>query len=301
MFFRICMCLKKIKSLQAVWDNQPSFLIDSKYSHKNRHCERTSRCASFLRKGSLTLEAALVFPLFLFGIMALLYLFLLAQLQTEVNRALTDAAKELARDACLADSEEKLSASAGLALYGKHAVGAYLEDRVSAGILDGGVGGVTFLGSSWDPQESRLTLKASYRVILPPGIPGFSKVRLSQEKVVRGWTGFGGRRDTAGNEGEELVYITDYGTVYHRSLGCRYLKLSVRQENIGNVSALRNESGGKYYPCERCWKQGGQVVFLTEDGTRYHESLNCPGLSRGIHTVRLSEVGGRPPCSVCGR
>jgi len=301
MFFRICMCLKKIKSLQAVLDDASVVLVHSKSSHRNTHCERTSRCASFLRKGSLTVEAALAFPLFLFGAIALLHLFLLTQLQAEVGRALTDTARELAQDACLTDLEEGLSASVISSVYGKYQVNDYLKGKAVTAILEGGSGGVSLLGSSWDPQDSKLTLRASYRVILPPGIPGFHKVRITQVKVVRGWTGFGGRQHTGGETGEEVVYITDYGTVYHCSLDCRHLKLSVRQARLEETASLRNEGGGKYYPCERCWKSGSSMVFLTEDGNRYHESLNCPGLSRGIHTVLRSEAGGRPPCSVCGR
>jgi len=246
-------------------------------------------------------EAALVFPLFLFGVTALLYLFLLVQLQTEVGRALTDTARELAQEAYLADPEESLSASVISSFYGKYRVGDYLEGRASSGILDGGTGGISLLGSSWNSQDSTLTLRASYRVILPPGIPGFHKIQITQEKVVRGWTGFGGRQRTRGETGEEIVYITDYAAVYHCSLECRHLKLSVRQAGFEEVAGLRNQAGGKYYPCERCWKSGSGIVFITQDGNRYHESLNCPGLSRRIHTVRISETGGLPPCSVCGK
>lgn len=75
-----------------------------------------------------------------------------------------------------------------------------------------------------------------------------------------------------------MVYVTDYGTVYHRELSCRYLKLSIRQSGLSEVADLRNESGGKYYPCEKCWKEGADPVFLTDDGTRYHQSLNCSAM-----------------------
>ena len=63
---------------------------------------------------------------------------------------------------------------------------------------------------------------------------------------------------------------------------------------------VRNGDGAKYYPCERCWKEGSEIVFLTEEGNRYHQTLNCSSLVRGIHAVRLWETGGLPPCSVCG-
>ena len=54
----------------------------------------------------MTVEAALVFPLFLFGLTALLYLLVLLRVETEVGRALTDAGRELAQNASLSKEAE---------------------------------------------------------------------------------------------------------------------------------------------------------------------------------------------------
>lgn len=295
MFFRTWMCLKNLKSLQAVLGGHAVVL---KCSTQN-HCERTSRCASARADGSLTVEAALVFPLFLFGITAFLYLFLLLELEAQVDRTLADTGRELAQEAYLTEPGESFSGTAILSLRSSQALSASLTGTAAAGILSGGAGSISTLGSCWDGETSVLTLQASYQVTLPPGISWFHPVKLVQKKVVRGWTGFGGRQNVT-EAGEEIVYVTDYGTVYHRSLTCRHLKLSVRQAGLDEAKLLRNDSGGKYYPCERCWNGGASLVYITGSGDRYHGKLNCPGLTRGIHTVLLSETGGLPPCSVCG-
>ena len=185
-------------------------------------------------------------------------------------------------------------------LYGQREVKEYLEGRVSAEIIKGGADGISFLGTVWNEETSVLTLRASFQVTLPPGLAWFHPIRVTQERTVRGFTGFSGREGTEETEGSEIVYVTDHGTVYHRDLSCRYLKLSVQQAELDQVDSMRNEDGAKYYPCERCWKEGASVVFLTESGDRYHQSLNCSSLVRGIHAVRIWETGGRPPCSVCG-
>lgn len=246
------------------------------------------------------MEASLAFPLFIFTITALLYLFFLLQLQTEIGRALTDTARELSQGAYLTENQEEWTVSIGTFVYGTYYVEQYLENQAAAELLKEGVRGISLLGSSWNAEESRLTLRASYQVILPPGLSWFHPIRVVQTKTVRGWTGFGGRGAAEGLLNEDLVYVTEYGVVYHQRLDCRHLKLSIRQTTAEETKNLRNSAGAKYYPCEHCQEGKGSFVYVTEDGNRYHTTLHCQGLTRGIRTMRISETGGLPPCSVCG-
>ena len=286
MFFRTGVCLSEFKALQAVAGSQTAILNKKTDNSLSRPCgEKTSRCASFEKKGSLTVEAALVFPLFLFVLTAFLYLFFLVELRAEVGRALTDTGRGLSQTAYFSENAGSLAPSALAMLYGQREVKEYLEGRVSAEIIKGGADGISFLGTVWNEETSVLTLRASFQVTLPPGLAWFHPIRVTQERTVRGFTGFSGREGAEETEGSEIVYVTDHGTVY---------------PELDQVDSMRNEDGGKYYPCERCWKEGASVVFLTESGDRYHQSLNCSSLVRGIHAVRIWETGGRPPCSVCG-
>lgn len=100
----------------------------------------------------------------------------------------------------------------------------------------------------WDSDTSILTLQASHRVQLPPGLGWFHPVEITQKKTVRGWTGFSGRRGSGAGQMDQVVYVTDYGTVYHRELGCRYLHVSVRQESLAHTESLRSNDGSRYYP-----------------------------------------------------
>lgn len=297
MFFCWKESLKKRKALQAVANDCSGSSTDSKgqvhISSRKRISWYTPQIA-----GSMTVEAALVFPVFLFGLTALLYLFVLLRVQTEIGRALTNAGRELAQDA---GTMEGMESSLISGARGGQKVREYMSDCSGVKIIKQGVNGISLTGSAWNREDSMLVLRASYQVILPPGISWFHPICVTQTKTVRGWTGFGKRQPFLSTQGEEVVYVTDYGTVYHRRLNCSHLKLSIRQTSITQVGGLRNEGGGKYTPCERCRKGGSQLVYITGDGKRYHESLNCPGLVRGIHTVRLSDIGGLPPCSVCGK
>lgn len=297
MFFCWEESLKKRKALQAVANDCSGSSTDSKYQVHNPSCKRISWCTPGRSQGSMTVEAALVFPIFLFGLTALLYIFVLLRIQTEIGRALTNVGRELAQDAGeLGGLESSLLSG----VRGGQKVRAYISDRSGTEIIKGGVKGISFVGSMWDGEDSMLTLRASYQVTLPPGISWFHPLRITQTKKIRGWTGFGKKQNLLKDQGEEVVYVTDHGSVYHRKLNCRHLKLSVQQTNIAQVDGLRNGNGGKYMPCERCWKDGSQIAYITGEGNRYHETLNCPGLIRRIRTVLLSETGGLPPCSICG-
>lgn len=119
---------------------------------------------------------------------------------------------------------------------------------------------------------------------------------------MRVWTGYDvtkGGRDNA--EGEEIyVYIAEHGTVYHMTEECSHLRLSIELVAKSEVGRLRNASGGKYSACEKCAGAAAGAVYITREGDRYHNTINCSGLRRSVRCVPLSEVGGLPPCSRCG-
>lgn len=250
MLFRIWVCLK---SLQAVPDDAFNYLKQSNLSQQFHPDERVSRCASKGERGSVTMEAALVFPLFLFAVAALLHLFLVLKLETATGRALTEDARRLAQEVCAAETE-----------------------------------------------EPELTLRSSHQIRIFPGLGWIPPITTAQKKTVRAWTGFESRERIWEGEADALVYMTTYGTVYHRRLDCSHLKLSIHQKNRNDLEGLRNTDGAKYYPCEYCGEKTSHLIYITEDGNRYHGTLNCQALVRGIRAIRISETGGAPACSVCG-
>ena len=120
LFFRTGVCLIKFKALQAAADGRAVILtINSDNSLSHPGAEKTSRCASFRKRGSLTVEAALVFPLFLFALTAFLSLFFLVQVRVEIGRALTDTGRELAQMAYFSEDAGSLAPSAMAMLYGR--------------------------------------------------------------------------------------------------------------------------------------------------------------------------------------
>ncbi len=118
---------------------------------------------------------------------------------------------------------------------------------------------------------------------------------------IRKWNGYDAAAHHGTNQEEEWVYIAESGEVYHRSRGCRYLNPTIHCASIDSISGKRNRSGEKYTKCRTCgWINGLDLVYITENGNRYHKTLQCSGLKRTVRSVPISKVGGRRPCSKCG-
>ena len=164
--------------------------------------------------------------------------------------------------------------------------------------IENGRFGILLLSSQFDEQE--VALEATYRIKLPVQMFAINGLFVRQKAVCRKWNGW----KPAGAEGDdaEWVYITETGRAYHREDTCSYLDLSIRSVKPELLDDLRNENGGKYYPCSQCVnaeKTNGNV-YITNYGDRYHNDLNCSGIKRTIYMVRLEDVGSRVPCKRCG-
>ena len=249
---------------------------------------------SILRKnsrkeeGSMTVEMAIAFPLFLFGIATILLFGQMLFVDQEVQRGMVEAARKIAVEAY---PEKTIFVAKS---YWKKEVDL---NEINHSCIMNGVKGVHFLGSYYDETSGEVILKSRY--VLQNKIPFFSFLSYESgyeihQKVFRGY-----RPDLEG-ENDNWVYVTDTQSVYHRTRNCSYLQLKIHQ--VINVSEYLS---GKtlYRPCELCMKKGGntKILYITEQGKKYHCSLQCSGLKRTVHRKKESEVVGLPLCSRCGK
>ena len=286
--------------------------VPQKNKKQNRRLLNTasSPASPFLKglKGSLTLEAAMVLPLFLFAMIAVIMIGEGVRFSGNMNASLMETGKILSMYAYAGNRTGlmKGSLAGGKALSLTLGKSLCLRDLDSHKMdvlpVEDGRSGLSFIHSSVMGKDQMIDLNAVWhmKVFFPlPGVKGFKVIDRAR---VRAFTGYDntGRVDRSGEEEEEMVFITEKGTVYHRDRNCRHLKIDIRQTTRGSVGKERNMNGGKYYPCEYCGGGSGDRLYITEDGDRYHSRISCPGLKRSIHTVPISKVGGRPPCSHCG-
>lgn len=252
--------------------------------------ERQEASFCTYQKASLTVEAAVVFPLLTGFWLSILFFFRVLLVQTAVEESLIYAGRMAAIESCLTDEESVLSISVeGLfrsALLQREDVDRYVA---------GGIIGVSLLESDLSGKE--ITLRANYMVKLPITLFGQNGIWVTSENSFIKWKG-----DVSADELQgQWVYITETGSVYHRDMSCRSLDLHIQQDLLINMKAHRGESGQKYYPCDRCIESVHEMqqVYFTDYGHLYHEKLSCSALKRTITKVLLSQVEGRRPCSFC--
>lgn len=253
------------------------------------------------------MEAAFVFPMFLIAMLTILSFAQVIKTELSVIGPLHQTGRKLAQTAYLYERVKQhsgiLQQTEGQFLAGGLTAAAAKQELIegigkktleTGGIVDG-VNGISLLYSKLPDEDGMIDLVVSYRISLPFQLLPLPKIPVAQRCRVHEWIGY-----EAGSQTEEqTVYVTENGAVYHLRLTCTHLKLSIRQVDWASLRQLRNTAGGKYYPCQSCKPNAGGPVYITTDGTRYHGSLNCSGLKRGVREIPLSQVGELPLCSRC--
>lgn len=221
------------------------------------------------KRGSITVEAALAVPIFLFAAVCLLWLFEIRGIQTTVRMAAHAAAKQTAGDG-----------------------------RLDRTLIEGGSRGIK-CGKTRFNQIGQLQVCVEYRVKLPMTFLGISPMKMKEEFLLKSWTGYETFGEQSAEDGE-IVYITDWASVYHEAYDCTHLQLTVQAVPRKELGSYRNESGGKYHACEKCGKYPSMGnCYITDQGDKYHNSVSCSGLKRTIYAVTKEEVKGKRGCSKC--
>lgn len=254
--------------------------------------DKRERASAFTSRGSLTLEAAIVVPIFFFAMLCLAYLLEMMAIQTTMRNGLYSAGKEAAKEAyagdflTAAELEQQLIENLG-------------RDRLDKSIIAGGADGINCRETKCHRTTGVMDLSVQYQVEIPVLMFRIAPVTCEENLRVKGWTGY--VANAGGATKEELVYVTDTGIVYHKDARCTYLDMSIQSVQRDAVNELRNQSGGRYYPCESCGKvqTDSTLVYITLYGTRYHTSLECKKIKRNIYAISIDEAYGLGGCSKC--
>lgn len=267
--------------------------------------------------GSITVEAAVVMPLFIYGIIAFMYFFQIIYIQECVQSGMTQVAREASRygyiyeDISEVQPEEQSTATSIFnGTFYKMRLNQYLmASNMSDSCIMGGRNGIIMQLSSFMEDGETIEIIAAYRIKIPVALISVKGFQMVQRVKTRAFIGMDYSEKGNGTWGEEknddnqIVYITENGTVYHYKKTCTHLKLSIKGVKPEQLPLLRNDNGGKYKPCERCVKEesseGRDWVYITTEGNRFHTTLECSGLKRTIFSVFLSEVRARGACKRC--
>lgn len=280
------------KGISKIYDRKslPGFLITSVPRGKD---QRKGTPRYICLKGVFTVEAALILPMLACFFVSILFFFRVMQVELQVEKAMVDVGQRFA--ACAGDEDSgKMVSVAALKLSimkelnGSKEIESYVTGKAE---------GIQLLQSQLEGDF--VDIHAVIHMKVPVRLLKKQEVKIARHVRCRKWNGWNCKSD----DGEEVwVYITETGSVYHRKKECTHLKLSVTSTSISQVKEKKNENGETYSACEKCAKKnsGQSVVYITNQGNRYHYDLQCSGIKRTITMIKLSEVGNRAPCSRCG-
>jgi len=296
---------KITKSLQVPCS--PLFYTSKSYLPGKRVLPFTSH-EDMKRKfdGSITVEAALVLPLFVFFGLAVLVPMRWLDTQRQIQTISERFGEDLSQYAYIIESGNQLSesdqqqgpcfsdAAAGLWLYGR--VQPYADS-------------VRIIKSEVPDEQGNIWLEVKYQEKIPffPEIIRGATMYVAVKR--RGWIGLGGKltcqmeREVGGNLEQQMVYVTPDGTRYHRYRDCYHLMNVCKAVSIQEVDHLRNKDGKIYYTCSLC-AQGQNIkntVYITTWGTRFHNDRSCAAMSTYFRKVPLIDVIEWGECSDCAR
>ena len=267
----------------------PKMKADCSKQHKNRY-----------RSASLTAEAALAFPVFFFTVFLLWQLFLFLLFQMQVCHSVTDTA---IRYAHLGYPERKA-----------------MEQEVNISwlyqpLLWNSLPESERAENMWvlciPAEDASIQVTVGYQFVCESvfysrfAFPVQQKFRfypyLGETDEDRFASASGPEGGTGTEEERDIVYMTEYGTVYHESRACGYLNVIVRAVDAARIGEERNSSGRRYTLCERCDdREPASVVYISSGGIKYHLVASCPALKRTVQEKTREEVAGIPACHKCG-
>ena len=149
-----------------------------------------------------------------------------------------------------------------------------------------------------EDAEGSLCVKLTYEFACEAVF--FTGVRLPVEQCFWFYPYFGEGACREKGPQEDVVYVTEHGTVYHESKACGYLTVVLSAVPMDELPEKRNSFGERYTECSRCGeKTAGEMVYISQGGNRYHTGLDCPAVKRNIREIKRNEAGDLPACHKC--
>lgn len=243
-------------------------------------------CEKYIKrnKGNAVVEATLILPFFIFGMLALFHMGRVKLAEQIIYEAAIETAEYLAEEAYLGIYNP-------VTPFTKFRQ--YVDDEnLIERYIQNGVDGILISGYTQPDSDNQITIRVSFNTKLT--IPFFPKLSSSHvyEITQRVYTGDADSGEGDADEENQYVFVTDNRDVYHESRECTHLLLSIHAASYDVVD--------KYTPCEFCGDEWhGDTVFITDEGSRFHCSVNCSGLKRTVYRVKKKSVGGLPGCTRC--
>lgn len=273
------------------------------------YVKRVSLRLSVKKRASISIEAAMVIPFFLFCFLEISSLLNDLSVYSGVLYALKTTGDTVSvygyglgqletSDQELTIGEKVISNVIFKEAYLEGQIQGQCSDRLYEEVIQNGSQGIRLTGSYLNRERDEVSLVAQYTLQPLFSVAGTS-LEVTNRYYGRLWTGY----DIAGEDDRDYVYVTEHGTVYHVSESCTYLKLSIVTVKESEIGAMRNEAGSRYQECSICCgEEKGDWYYVTKKGERYHKDIACSGLKRTVYRIEKEQAKaeGMSVCSRCG-
>ena len=284
-------------------------------------------------EGTLTVEAALVLPIFIYFMIAFIYIFQIIRIHEHIQNTITEIGYETTRYAYVyhrieeykekSDKEEPLkdedfgevdddsffqnkdviyTRGIGSAYY-KIQLNNHLDkDFINNSCIKNGMDGITTYLSTFMEHEDTIDIIVRYKIKMPLLFLSLDEIPMMQRVRLKGWNGWKANNENGEETDLEEVYVALHGEVYHKTKNCTYINIKVDEIPFASINLTTNKNGEAYIECNICVR--GQTVnsnhvYITSTGNKYHIRLNCSSLKRTVNVISIREVGSLRPCSRC--
>lgn len=240
-------------------------------------------------RGSVTVEASLVVPLFLFFLLTVVKLYGMLFAEAKIHQALAEAAGYTAQYCYLESrikTEKHTQITANTAILSSQFRRYLGEDSWVVRNVSGGKNGIVISRKIDEVNPKIFYARADY--CLGVKIPFLGTYQMRRTSVIKqkAFLGF-----EPGEEEDCYVFITPNQEVYHMRRDCTHLELKVQ----------RTSGTAGLSPCRYCGGRQTGNYYIAEEGRVYHCNRDCSGLKRTVHRVNKKKVAGLGPCQRCGR
>ncbi len=290
MFFIIIITYKKIKKFIL---HAPAF------SNYGRRTFLSSFFNKSLYKGSLTLEAAIVFPIYILFLISIIYILNILALQNSLQMSMEETSRSISSSAYISEKicymKEKgittnLTYSVlNTALIKQLFLNDELKNLSDNSYIVNGSNGISFQSTYTNTNTHIVDFNITYNVSIPFLPDNIFKIRINQRCRFRTFSG----EDISDKSGEytPYVYTASNAGVYHSSPYCSYLS---KYYTILPSSSFDNmgDSNNKYSACSHCARNVPMAsnVFNCPGSMVYHNSIDCFYLNANVHKVTLESV-----------
>lgn len=272
--------------------------------------------------GSMTLEAALVLPIFMLMVVWFVNFMVVLNYQNIMQSSINQAAVSIGRYSYVTNrlgketdinrssstfdiDEDVLLSGISTGYVWKKILTEEVKNYSEKVNVIGGYTGISVIDSKISEDDKGINdIRVNYSISMDFLGSVVHSLRLSNRCYFRSWIGTSIVKQKTEDKDGQTVFITKTGDVYHLTDTCTYIKVSVTKAKYSDISYLRNEYGAKYRICSKCVDKklkDNDTIYITESGTKFHADSRCSKIKRDVISIDISEVGNRKLCSRCAK